>query len=339
MMNLGIDKIALTTTEFRAKDLSKFTISCLKKPDEQIPFLINDSQGNDYFGNKAFIQSDNSIIDINNRGLLIAFNPCKILHPYKLNSNLKGITETIKEEVANSGIDTDINNMRVSRLDLTKQAEMKQPVHTYNDVFGYLKGKRLVSQQYPSGFKFGTKYSSQVVFYDKRAEMIHKHKMSLPENNFMRAEVKFKKSKNVCSETSITNYRNLLDAPLDQLKTSYDNYLNNRVFNNMYLGDQLTLNFYEEADILKSYINQHPRGGINKYIMDLGLDTALEMFSGLEGFKKLLEAIQVPQRTIYRTISNLNKQYQRKAVLDSKRGLDSVANRLHEVQETFSLVA
>ena len=338
MMNLGIDKIALTSTEFRAKDLSKFTISCLKKPDEEVPFLINDSQGNDYFGNKAFIQTDNSIIDINNRGLLIAFNPSKILHPYKLNSNLKEITETIKKEVSKSGIDTDINNMRVSRLDLTKQAEMKQPIHTYNDVFGYLRGKRLTSKQYPSGFNFGNK-SNEVVFYDKRAEMVYKHKMNLAEKNFMRAEVKFKKSKNVCSETSLTNYRNLLDAPLDQLKTSYDNYLNNRVFNNMNLGEQLTLNFYKEADILKSYISQHPRGGINKYLMDLGLDTALEMFSGLEGFKMLLEAIDVPQRTIYRTIANLNKQYQRKAVLDSKRGLDTVASRLKEVQETFSLVA
>jgi len=338
MMNLGIDKIALTSTEFRAKDLSKFTISCLKKPDEEVPFLINDSQGNDYFGNKAFIQTDNSIIDINNRGLLIAFNPSKILHPYKLNSNLKEITETIKKEVSKSGIDTDINNMRVSRLDLTKQAEMKQPIHTYNDVFGYLRGKRLTSKQYPSGFNFGNK-SNEVVFYDKRAEMVYKHKMNLAEKNFMRAEVKFKKSKNVCSETSLTNYRNLLDAPLDQLKTSYDNYLNNRVFNNMHLGEQLTLDFYAEADILKSYISQHPRGGINKYLMDLGLDTALEMFSGLEGFKMLLEAIDVPQRTIYRTIANLNKQYQRKAVLDSKRGLDTVASRLKEVQETFSLVA
>ena len=343
-MQIGIDKIALTSQEFRAVDLSKFSISSVKKPGEDVPYLITDKHGTEYFGNKAFVQTDSTILDINQRGILVVFNPCKLLHPYKLNSDLSAITDTIKQEVKDAGIDLDINSCSIARIDLTKQAEMNQPVHTYNDAFGYMRGKRLVSKSYPSGYYFGNK-STESVFYDKRAEMVHKFKMNIPESNFMRAEVKYKRTKNVIAELQVQTYQALLQTDTDQLNTSYNNYLNKRVFSKIHEGEQLTLNFKNEVELLKAYLVKHPRGGITKYLFNLGIDTAIEMFGSLEGIRELLEASEVPRTTVYRTIQQLNKEIQQKAILDKQRGintgkpLNTIAFRLKEVQDTFTGVA
>ena len=337
-MQIGIDKIALTSQEFSAVDLSKFSTSYVKHPGEPLKYLITDQQGSEYFGNKAFIQTDSAIIDINSKGILVVFNPCKLLHPYKLNSDLSTITDTIKQEVREAGIDLDLEYCSVSRIDLTKQAEMKQPVHNYSDAFGYMRGKRLVSKSYPSGYYFGNK-STESVFYDKRTEMAQKFKMQIPESNFMRAEVKYKRTKNVITELQVQTYQALLQADTDQLNSSYNSYLNKRVFSKIHDGEQLTLNFTNEVELLKAYLVRHPRGGITKYLFSLGIDTAIELFGSLDGIKHLLEASDVPRSTVYRTIQQLNKEMQQKASLDKQRGIDTVASRLKEVQDTFTGVA
>ena len=96
-MKIGIDKIALTTPEFQANNLDKYTISTIKKPNEDVPFLLRDKTGYEHFGNRAFLQTESAIIDINQKGLLIAFNPSKAKHPYKLSDSLGAITEKIKQ--------------------------------------------------------------------------------------------------------------------------------------------------------------------------------------------------------------------------------------------------
>jgi len=337
-MQIGIDKIALTSKEFRCVDLSNFGRSAIHHPGKALPYITTDKKGVEYFGNKMFLQTDSTIIDINSKGVLVVFNPCKLKHPYKLNSDLTTITDTIKTEVLKAGIDLDLENCGVARIDLTKQAEMEQPVHVYNSAFGYLRGKRLVSKSYPSGYYFGNK-STESVFYDKGVEMVYKFKMQIPESNFMRAEVKYKRTKNVITELNCKTYQALLNTDVSQLNSSYNNYLNKRVFSKMHDGEQLTLNFTNEVELLKGYLAKHPRGGITKYLFNLGIDTAIEMFGSLEGIRELLEASEVPRRTIYRTIQQLNIEIQYKATLDKQRGIDTIASRLKEVQDTFTGMA
>lgn len=334
-MQIGIDKIALTTQEFRCVDVTEFGRNENHKPGKALPYITTDQKGVEYFGTNMYLQTDSTIIDINSKGVLVVFNPCKLKHPYKLNSDLTSITDTIKTEVLKAGIDLDLENCSVARIDLTKQAEMKHPVHVYNSAFGYLRGKRLVSKSYPSGYSFGNK-STECVMYDKGIEMVYKFKMQIPESNFMRAEVKYKRTKNVITELGCQTYQALLQTDADQLNSSYNNYLNKRVFSKMHDGEQLTLNFTNEVELLKGYLVKYPRGGITKYLFNLGIDTAIEMFGSLEGIRELLEASEVKRSTIYRTIQQLNIEMQRKATLDKQRGIETIASRLKEVQDTFT---
>lgn len=343
-MQIGIDKIALTSQEFRCVDLSNFGRNENHKPGKALPYIATDQKGVEYFGTNMYLQTDSTVIDINSKGVLVVFNPCKLKHPYKLNSDLSSITDTIKTEVLKAGLDMDLENCSVARIDLTKQAEMEQPVHNYNDAFGYLRGKRLVSKSYPSGYSFGNK-STECVMYDKGVEMVSKFKMKIPESNFMRAEVKYKRTKNVITELQCQTYQTLLNTDEDQLNSSYNNYLNKRVFSKMHDGEQLTLNFKNEVQLLKGYLSKYPRGGITKYLFNLGIEAAIELFGSLEGIKHLLEASEVPRRTIYRTLQQLNIEMQHKATLDKQRGintgtpLNTIASRLKEVQDTFTGMA
>ena len=334
MQQFGIDFIGLTTTDFRVNSLDKFNISRTTIPDEEIPLLTIDQNNVKHFAQKAYLQTDSAIIDINRTGLRVNFNPSKFLHPYELNTDLTDITEIIKTEVAEAGIDTDITDSKIWRLDLTKQANMSQPVHVYNGAFGYLRGKRLVSKNYPSGYSFSNK-SNEVVFYDKRAELACKFKLNIPESNFMRAEVKYLKTKNVITHTGCKSYMALLGTDVGQLRDSYNNYLTKKIFTKDKLGDQLALNFESEAEILKSYLELNYRNGIMKYITDLGLDTMLELFGSLEGFERLLQAVNVERTKVYRTIKKLEQHIQLKGRLDKKRGMATIASRLYEVEQTF----
>ena len=340
---VGIDKIEIATPAYTLKkyDSEHFGLNrSLKQGDSELPYLMTTGEGEEIFANKMFHNSEVATFDINQRGMLISFNPSKYYHQYHLMTDvqqLNAVTEDIQQELEKVGIDTDMSEARIVRLDLTKQAEMIHPISNYAPLFSFLKGKRLTSKQYPSGFNFGNK-SSETVFYDKREEIWYKHKEQIAEKNFLRAEVKWKKPKPVATDTGLITYSDLMNIDSETLTESYDNYLNKRLFSKQYEGQQLAFNYTDELEIFKHcYLEEHKRGAVGKYLSDLGLETAILRFGNLQNLRAFLLDAGMRRETVWRNIELVRERMQKKAFLDSRRSEVSVTSLLMEVQDKFAV--
>lgn len=255
---IGIDKLVLTTKDYNIKDFSLLDSHSLTTNKETDFECLIDS-----FGITKTIAHHNTNkvnISIGAKGLKIQVNPNKLINPYKLTYDLGYTNEIIKNELHKIGIDTDIKDTNISRLDIAKQSQMKQKVSAYNLTLMQLSAKRMQGKDYATGMQYKNT-QRKFIFYDKRAELIHNYKKKkldysfiTKESNLMRAELQMLTSKSVFNTTKIRTFNKLIETPKDQVLDIYNNYLMNNIINDTKVIDiQGKFNFETEQDIFENF--------------------------------------------------------------------------------------
>jgi hypothetical protein len=332
-MLAGIDMVHLHTRDFKVMDRRHLTTNTAEGPNIQPQALYVDSAGAVVMGKNSYHNGKWVRVDIDNHGMRVSFNPSKILHPYNLltdTAKIPDILRVAEKELSAVGVKANLLECGLSRLDLTKQDTMPQPVMVYSDAFKLLKGKRLASVQYPNGFVFrnGT---MEVVFYDKGEEL---QDSSL--YNFMRGEVKYKKGKVVRSETQLGSLSDLIEAGPEHLTSCYNSFLNRRVFSQQYVGEQLALDFTGEVQLLKILRGMSERGAIRRYFSLEGIEVKLRKLGGFEGLKRLLFEAGFVKSRVSTVVREVEQELQMKAFLDSSREENTVTKMIAEVQMVFA---
>ena len=198
---IGIDKLHLTSADFQVKDLNSplFSIdSGTKQGKDSVPYLLTDSCGKQVHAWKASHKGEKGYYCINQHGLLVQFNPSKIHHPYLL----KGVdsieynqsVKLIQQELQTIGIQVNLEDMNMSRVDLARQVEMYHPLHQYHSAFQLLKAPRAKGRQYDGGYLFHNK-ANEIMFYDKQKELQYQDMdIMYGEKNLFRGEIRQLKS-------------------------------------------------------------------------------------------------------------------------------------------------
>ena len=254
---IGIDKLVLTTKDYQIKDFSLLdSHSLTTQKDIDYECLI------DSFGitrTKAHHNTDKVNITIGAKGLKIQCNPNKLKDPYKLTYDLGYTKEVINNELHKIGIDTDIKDNNICRIDLAKQSQMIQKVSDYNLTLMQLHAKRMHGKDFETGMEFKNT-QRKFIFYDKKAELIYNYKKKKlnssfinKENNLMRAEFQMLTTKSVYNTTKIRTFNKLIKTPSEQVLNIYNNYFMNNIINDtkvIYI--QGKFNFETEKDIFKN---------------------------------------------------------------------------------------
>jgi hypothetical protein len=237
-MNLGIDKIALFTTDFKIRNLElleykaiggKILINDLGEVEQNPAPIYTDLQNNSIKAKMLYKNGQYCSIDIENRkGLIVTFNPSKHHHQFNLSNvgsdNFKQSMFDVQNELTNVyGIEANIENMNLTRLDIAKQQSMQLPLNQYTKAYDMIKGKRTFELQYFDSHYQRNK-SHEAYFYNKQAELIYNKINAITPENFLRVEARFKKGKVVKRIANIDTLKKLANRSEDEINALYNNY-------------------------------------------------------------------------------------------------------------------
>jgi hypothetical protein len=339
---VGIDKIQLWSplNQLSVKDANPSIFGCnmsTKQGGAELPYLLTDRTGRSVCANSIYHNSRLANYSINAKGLQLQFNPSKALHPYHLTGTGKQFSETIKgvkQELLSIGIDANIDQMKLVRLDLAKQAEMSKPFGNYIDAFRMLKGKRAKEQrQYPSGYIVGnTRW--QTIGYDK-GEELKQHHHNIPEKNLMRLESRWMKGQSISAQFHLNTLPALAElSPID-LTRIYASHLTDKYFPKQFEGDQMVMGFDTVIDQMKTAQNRYGRGWFIKYVSAISIDAFIMQLGGLEMVRKALLEVTTKQRASD-YLKDLTDLLYFKSKLDAQTNQQTVASLLYEMQERFA---
>lgn len=328
----GVDKVGLHAKGYVVKSLNGWSKKGGEKVGEDPPVFLRDGDGQPVAGAGFFLNAGQVNVDLSPKGLLVSFNPSKVLHPYHLLTDpaeVGRIGDNVQATLQRNGVLVNVNAMQAVRVDLARQAQLTHPLNAYGQALGHLQGKRMTGHQYPDGYSFRNT-QRETVFYNKARELHEKSGLSIPESRLGRMEAKWKKGRPLAKDFQFSSFGDLRKADPHYLTAVYREALNRDVFRTDPKAVQLILSFDTEVSILRSYLDAG-RGGAYRYLLDLHTGPHVEALGGWDAFGQLLRDAGMPDRTTRHTLQQLRSQAQRAAFVNARR--DRAAVNLHTLLE------
>lgn len=352
-MIAGIDKLWVNTPDFRVKEVNSSifgidTTIAQGGKEGELPHLLVDAQGREVRANKIYHNPKDgkglAHYTIGRMkqgvGLMVQFNPSKIIHPYHLvevgGKDYKKALSLVQTEMESIGIQANLSTMSINRLDIAKQAEMDYPCYQYDEAFRLMRMTRAKGRSYEGGFYFSNK-STQALFYDKRQEMQYNKSENIlcGEANFMRAEIRALRNKSVASIMQVGTLAHLNEMGGSDIDTCYNKYINNRIFGRATECVQSIINFDGEVDIMKHYLSMG-RGGWKTYLINEGLDEALLRVGGIDMFGRILSEAGMERSWVFRAKAKIQYMLSVKANADKLRDKITPATLIAELKQKFA---
>ncbi len=328
----GVDKVGLHAKDYVVKSLNGWSKKGGEKVGEDPPVFLRDGDGQPVPGAGFFLNAGQVNVDLSPKGLLVSFNPSKVLHPYHLLTDpaeVGRIGDNVQATLQRNGVLVNVNAMQAVRVDLAKQAQLTHPLNAYGQALGHLQGKRMTGHQYPDGYSFRNTQREHV-FYSKTRELHEKSGMAIPESRLGRMEAKWKKGRPLAKDFQFSSFGDLRKADPHHLTAVYRDALHRDVFRTDPKAVQLILSFDTEVSILRGYLDAG-RGGAYRYLLDLHTGPHVAALGGWDAFGQLLRDAGMPDRTARYTLQQLRSQAQRAAFVNARR--DRAAVNLHTLLE------
>jgi hypothetical protein len=338
MTQTGIDKLWLNSKSFVVHNADLLTttsprvIQGREKEYQENYYIYQDQNGQDIYG-RSYLNTDTFSIDINKHGMKLNFNPSALLHEYELFGidALPTVQSKLEEELFNYGIELNFDSAVISRLDLTKQAETRQPCSNYEGLFKYLRMPYYKDKQnFETGFTYGHSSSSkQVVFYDKREELLFKKKIEI-KKTLTRCEARWKKKagKNV----GIKSFGVLKNSDQSLIEHIYTKEITRLLKHPS--GTQLTIDFPKEIEHLNALKQQYPKGYISKWLFGRGAISVMDQFGNRGNLFQFLKESGMQEKLAIRT----SRQIEETAIKESYRregNYISINDHLEELKNCF----
>lgn len=308
----GIDKLWLTTTDVKVKDLTNlnFGVNATRRQGGAELPRYTDIDGNTLECNSVFHKSKVAVYDYGIKGLRIILNPSKLHHAYNLVSTgnqFNDVINRVEADMKNLGIVADVKKMNIARIDLAKNEQMKYPVNSYHSVFNLVKGKRTENLKNINSYYIGNK-QHEVCFYDKALEVMHEHNGKYYEqlpDNFMRCEDRLKKTKQVLKFTGISTLNDLIETAPNELDLIRKTYLQKVIFNRLKLGTQAVINWDTEVDFFQKIKSDMPKKYFLHWLTIRSVDSLMNDFGTLDNVKKFLYHAGENKSAIHKNINRL----------------------------------
>ena len=344
-MNVGIDMVYLHSPYYEVQSIQNWhqRTNCIVGQELNQWGTTLDGQpltANSYYINRGVGTDNVSTIELSPKGLTIQFNPSVIMHPFELTSDIEAPLNAVQNDLDMFTVTANIDTMTVSRLDLTKQAVLTKPFSSYSQAFSTLRGKRMKGKHYDNGYSIGNG-SRRALFYDKSVQLISEKDYHDAPRNLGRCEATFSKNRTVSHTqrgAGIGTLKDLREASPESLTQSYNRFLLNTVFN-FSEGNQLTIDFSNEIEILRMFREGDYSNPIGKYERMEGLNSILERFGSFDIYADILREAGYNSKTVYRRLTELKDLSQQKAFIDNRRGANTILDTVYELRDIYTRTA
>lgn len=343
-MNFGFDMVYLGTNEAHLQTLKGWGVRAGNRVGDELegfglPCADGyQPKGAGYFINRGKGAPNQCSWTYNSFGLFAQVNPSTLKHEYHLTSNLTQTKEAVQHDMGLLGIDLDVDGLSVNRVDITKQSVMKHPVHAYTEALTSLNGKRMKSISYPSGYTFGNK-QKEAVFYDKTTQLrdVKRYQGDIPPN-LLRCEVRWKKRKVIGHDTNGLgkgDFASLISMHPEEAKERYNNFMERQIFRREE-GQQLTLDFETEVEVLRQFVERKKRGGWKEYFMSQGIESIFEKAGSMRVIESMLFEVGYSREQVHRNMKEIRNIQSIQGFMDVRRGRESVSSTIEVLRQTFA---
>jgi hypothetical protein len=352
-MEIGLDKLTLTTTDFKVLNWG----DKLWKPDQRqgegknqyqpVPedLLLIDREGDACYHKKIYFNptpdqkfgSSNVNITIGQKGLVMVWNPSKFerdprthIHPVDDHHILTERMEHTLNWVQKHLVDFDEKELNIHRLDMCRNIRTESPVSAYpKRLSGVLDMSRCNSSTYPTGMATGNK-SRRFILYDKVRELTtdkeHKADKTFQSDmvtnwgdNLMRAEIQMLNSESVHRYWKIKKLGHIHQVGLPTLQDQYKSFMKERLFK-VRTFESGSIPFPDGVQLIKGFQNQ--RDWFYKLVaLCSGLDGIEQTYGSLDMFlmsvKQAMDDRAEPtiRKQMSRLKQNINKLVKQQASL------------------------
>ena len=335
--SFGIDKLMLTSQAFIIKDASqtglqvKHGFTNLATGEQSNPFLFKDKTGRKIEGVSAFLNTEFYGLNINQFGVQINFNPSKAYHPFELCNDPKILQqriENVSKDLYSKGIRLDIEQTKVSRIDLAKNSEMIHPCIAYGAVMSLLNINRAKrNAMYPDGHssnnnKFGLN------FYNKGKELRQDGIEIIPHDRMMRCELQYKSSQSVCKRTGISTLESLYEIGTENLYNLYKETLSQDVFK-AGQSNQLQISYTDIKEIIMQLQPMYGRRTMEVLYSSYGIETLINQLGSVEHFESILKDLGYHRNTITKHKKRLMQYLNLQKIISKASGIGKLFKELH----------
>lgn len=306
--------------------------------------LFVDTKGNLVTGEKAYSNPSWFQLDINYKGKFVKFST-PLVHSGGINNllapnssnDLKATIERVECEMYDNGFKVNLFNGFLSRVDIFKMIESDYEYMNYASVYGNLlpNRKRLLDLGNDS---FLYKNSQgQIIFYDKRAEIISKHNQPFNcPNNSHRHEIRFMNARATKSHLKVDTVPKLLEL-YSQLPVITANELR-KVFK--WQAEQFKTGLNEDLENdLRIYKDEYGQKSQSRYWTDYGLIAMIDQI----GKEAVLKGIGAVHGKTAKSIARKRiTQIEMESKLTDKMAVDlyaEIRSKAIDPNYKFSLVA
>lgn len=292
-----LDTVKLQLTDYEVKKENNLRISTVfnTSGEEQNPFKLFDlSDGTEIGGSKAYCNSSNFQFDIMSRGAFVKFSVPKTYYQgnnYKSvnQDQTKEVIQQIETELKESGINTNLFNSNLSRVDMFKQIIPDEQFYNYAPIFRATNGSQKQLRDYGTTFLWKNGVE-QIAVYDKIKEMAHNKKdiSGLPDT--MRFENRLLNKRKIFNSLGFTKANELVKH-YDKLEPNYKASMLKNLFRFDSNGFNEAIQSQLERRFDYFYEKRNEKGGrywLNNLLYSLGTDT-IETF-GVDNFVSLARA-------------------------------------------------
>jgi len=218
---------------------------------------------------KKYMNDYNSLIFITPRTyeLLGVYNN---LHPIT-QSQARMAFDHLAAILKKDGIEVDLFNAYLSRVDLFKNINLDKPYECYNGLMKALRANKLKKYNHENSWYF-TNTLRQVIIYDKTRELKEKRKYETEHPNIMRVEYRMRKKQKCASELHYSTLSELLNNWND-----LDKIYNDKVGKLFFKNAKYAINNKKRnaLDELLYFYTQPTRSPFNEYLMAKGAEHVL----------------------------------------------------------------
>lgn len=343
MKSEGIDKIAISTTDFLVESNHHLTIypSPYKPNDpeqKEEPILFGNQKGK-----KAVFNSKSFNLDINQHRLYLHFNPSKLLHPYNLTNDdneIQQVWDFIREEIKEAGILLPPDNeLKLSRVDLAINQQMNHPNSMYFFLWRTLRGKYMNTKEYPDSYNFGNE-SREISFYDKTEEVNQRNQDIPIDPKLMRSELRAFSGEVVKNIYKLNDLSTLLKMGGEYRIEKFKNTLNTTIFSSGDREGQLQMFVCDrdrEVEILRQLKEANPRGGIEEWMRNDGLEAKLQSLGSMEILFEVLGEAGYQREYTYRKIRQFEQSRRKSSFYQTENKNTNVTKLYNEVYTKFAV--
>lgn len=336
MIGAGIDKARLRTQSYVVKDLRGWTHKAGKVEGEEPPAWCRDDTGRIIEGTGFFLNTPIATFDLSPKGLSVTFNPSKVRHPWKLNTDpadVGRVGDEVQALLTRSGVLAEVDRMTLTRLDTAVDAQLSKPLPMYIPACSHLRARRMKSREYPDGYLWKNTQRASVLYSKTKeaaARKKDKGRVIIP-YDVSRWENRWEDARPLARELGFSAFGDLRRIDPDHLRDIHRDALNRTVFHTDPKSVQYILDFDTEVELYAQY-TQGRRSGMDRWIMDMGgPGHAVEALGGIDAVREIMRRAGDPERTIRDRIRRLQDHIRRAGFVQSRR--DAAAVTVHTLIE------